>query len=94
MKPPTPRVAILVTAAAAVAWGTSFPVNRVAVADVDPAAFTAVRFAAAAVLLAPILALAGRFPRDAFRRPAAWAGAAGNAAGFLLQYCGQAPSTP
>jgi O-acetylserine/cysteine efflux transporter len=80
-------------AVAGVAWGTSVPLSKVALAWLDPGWLTAVRFAlAAAVLLAALLCRPeGRQKlRAAFSwQVLAW-GAAGYGGAVLMQNCGVA----
>lgn len=94
MRPPSTRLAVAATVGAAVLWGTSFGVNDYGLAYVDPATFAMLRFALAAIAFLGGVALLGKLDTTIPRKPFFWWLALANAVGFLLQYEGQALTTP
>ncbi len=77
-------------AAAAVLWGTSFPVVEVGIsAGLDPRTFVFLRFAMAAPILVAACRLTGRKVSGLLRSPAVWCIAFMNSVGFVCQFLGQ-----
>ncbi len=88
----TSRRADLLLLAACAIWGTSFVVVKEALTAASPLAFTAVRFALAALLMAPFAGLRGRWTRAEL---VAGAGLTGLLAmGFATQAVGLLYTTP
>lgn len=86
--------ALLLTAAAAVLWGTSFPANDLGLAATDPWTFMAVRFGLAFGATA-VLALAWRaLDASWLRNKWVWAVALANALSYQVQFLGQELTSP
>ena len=88
----TARRADLTLALAALIWGVSFVVVKAGLAASTPLAFTALRFAIAALVLVPVARLGTRFTRSELRAGALLAGLL--AVGFATQAVGLVSTTP
>jgi drug/metabolite transporter (DMT)-like permease len=88
----TPRRADLVLALATLLWGLSFIVVKDALASSTPLAFTAARFALAAIVLTPFTNLRPPHPRAELRAGALLGGLL--AVGFAAQTVGLVYTTP
>jgi drug/metabolite transporter (DMT)-like permease len=87
--------AVIATLAAGLLWGSSFVVVKVGLSDLNPYWFVFLRFSAAALvaLVAAALSKRGRETLRLLRHPLVlWLGVS-NAAGFVLQFRGQALTT-
>jgi len=83
--------ALAQTAAAAVLWGTSFPVITIGIrAGLDPTAFAFLRFLLAAAIMLAICRVYNKGVGKLLRSKAVWAIAFFNAVGYVCQYVGQA----
>jgi len=90
--PPSARRADLTLALAALIWGVSFVVVKAGLAASTPLAFTALRFAIAALVLTPVARLGTPFTRGELRAGALLAGLL--AIGFATQAVGLVSTTP
>lgn len=81
------------TLAAAVLWGTSFPVNRAGLEALDAPTFAAVRFGLAGLAAAGFAWVLREAAFAPYLAPRTWAFGALNALAFSLQYEGQARTT-
>ena len=82
--------ALAQTAAAAVLWGTSFPVISLGIkAGLDPISFALLRFAIAAAIMIAICRASGRQLGSLLGSRAVWIIAFFNAVGFVCQFVGQ-----
>lgn len=87
-------LAVVATVGAAVLWGTSFSNNDLGLAAVAPVTFVVFRFAIAGALVLGVVAALRRFSTAPLRSAFFWILSAVNALGFILQYEGQALTTP
>ena len=69
-------------------WGVSFPVIKVAVADIDPLFFVTLRFLIAALVVLIILAVLQRSVRKLVNNRILWILGITNAAGFVMEFFG------
>lgn len=88
------RLALGLTAASAVLWGTSFPVNDWGLAATDPWTFMAARFLIAFACTAALTLALGGLDASWLRSRWVWAVAVANALSYQVQFLGQELTTP
>jgi DME family drug/metabolite transporter len=88
------RAALVVTALAAVLWGTSFPANKFGLGATDAWTFLPLRFGLAFAAAAALAMALGGFDASWARNKWLWFTAAANVASYQVQFLGQQLTTP